>query len=558
MIGTRLASGGFDCEFGARGDSQLRVDVLEMGLDGIARDEHLCGDLRVREPGRDQTHCLPFGGCQALPSRYRPASYVAAAAAHAQASQGCERPRDVMSRTGGFEQLECLIEERHGIRHGPAGCHRHAGVFARERPIHRPRPLAQEFHSAQQRVGVGLQKASAAERCCFGRGDTFGSGPGTVPAPGSACRANRGEQQREHDDARDQYRGTTRPFRCVHPRPLLQPSPLSRSPRCAQTLHQLCPNSARRRIRDRLSGRSGLTLIRSSPPARIPDAIGGEQNGFEANTAHVQYWMDVQGGVMSSPNPIQPERRPAWTLTAPSWPIHTTPYELTLGANGVLGDAASGALSYGYPATSSSLVWPEYAAEWQVPPAPAGSLAYTTNALASDVVAAGPASLNIWLSSTATDTDVQATITEVRPDGKELYVQRGWLRASERALDEQRSTATRPYHVHEASAREELTPGRPELLRVEIMPFAHAFRAGSKIRVYVDAPSGVTGNWNFSLNVAPAVNTVHFDGSKRSALVMSVVPGAVAQAPLPPCDSLASQPCRPDPFALQPSRGGAS
>ncbi len=37
--------------------------------------------------------------------------------------------------------------------------------------------------------------------------------------------------------------------------------------------------------------------------------------------------------------------------------------------------------------------------------------------------------------ASASDVDLQATITEVRPDGKETFVQSGWLRASERKLD---------------------------------------------------------------------------------------------------------------------------
>ena len=39
------------------------------------------------------------------------------------------------------------------------------------------------------------------------------------------------------------------------------------------------------------------------------------------------------------------------------------------------------------------------------------------------------------------DTDIQATLTEVRPDGKETHVQNGWLRASHRAINKKASTA---------------------------------------------------------------------------------------------------------------------
>ena len=58
-----------------------------------------------------------------------------------------------------------------------------------------------------------------------------------------------------------------------------------------------------------------------------------------------------------------------------------------------------------------------------------------------DVTVIGNASVDLWLKSTAPDTDIQVTITEVRPDGKEMYVQNGWLRASDRALVVRRDRA---------------------------------------------------------------------------------------------------------------------
>ena len=45
---------------------------------------------------------------------------------------------------------------------------------------------------------------------------------------------------------------------------------------------------------------------------------------------------------------------------------------------------------------------------------------------------AGPSYL--WVRSSTPDVDLQATISEVRPDGNETFVQNGWIRASERKL----------------------------------------------------------------------------------------------------------------------------
>ncbi|MCG2963788.1 CocE/NonD family hydrolase C-terminal non-catalytic domain-containing protein, partial [Escherichia coli] len=67
-----------------------------------------------------------------------------------------------------------------------------------------------------------------------------------------------------------------------------------------------------------------------------------------------------------------------------------------------------------------------------------------------------------------------------------MFVQRGWLRASMRALDGQRSTALRPWGDFTEAAVRPLRPGEPTLMRVEIHKFAHVFRAGSSLRVTLD------------------------------------------------------------------------
>ena len=64
---------------------------------------------------------------------------------------------------------------------------------------------------------------------------------------------------------------------------------------------------------------------------------------------------------------------------------------------------------------------------------PGTALSYETPPLANDVTIIGNSSVDLWLKSTAPDTDIQVTLTEVRPDGTETYVQNGWLRASDRA-----------------------------------------------------------------------------------------------------------------------------
>ena len=75
-------------------------------------------------------------------------------------------------------------------------------------------------------------------------------------------------------------------------------------------------------------------------------------------------------------------------------------------------------------------------------------LGFTSGPLARDVVIAGPSSLDLYVKSSARDTDLQVTLSEVRPDGRETYIQNGWLRASHRKLDPRRSSALDPVPTH--------------------------------------------------------------------------------------------------------------
>ena len=80
--------------------------------------------------------------------------------------------------------------------------------------------------------------------------------------------------------------------------------------------------------------------------------------------------------------------------------------------------------------------------KWQPPPA--GSAAsYVTGALSANTSVIGAGAVQAWVRSSTRNVDLQVTISEVRPDGKETFVQGGWLRANERKL-ERKSTLLEP------------------------------------------------------------------------------------------------------------------
>lgn len=244
--------------------------------------------------------------------------------------------------------------------------------------------------------------------------------------------------------------------------------------------------------------------------------------------------------------------RPQWITEHRALP-KPQPVALHLTSSGELSMDATeqpiGRRDYLYPLLSSSTnplpgSTAALDALWRLPAPAAGRLVWTSPPLADDLQLLGSASADLWLSSTAVDTDVQVTLSEVRADGQEVYLSRGWLRASKRALVPSRSTPTRPFHDHSQATVQDLVPGEPTLMRVEVFPFAHRIRSGSALRMIVDAPMALTGDWGGLFNPVPAVNTVWQGGAYDSKLVLGVLPDAQPRPPALSCAELLNQPCR--------------
>lgn len=251
-------------------------------------------------------------------------------------------------------------------------------------------------------------------------------------------------------------------------------------------------------------------------------------------------------------------RVPAWVQRYGSWPpANQTAWRLNLTPDGGLAEeeAPAGEVAYQYtPGTGTQqrggfelngAAPNELMASWDERPAEGQFARFETPALDSDRVLAGSASIDLTVASTAVDTDFQVTMTEVRPDGQEMFVQQGWLRASHRKEDPQFSTETRPYQTHMVEDVQPLVPTTPTEVRIEVFPFAHVFRAGSKIRIYVEAPHTKPDLWGFALLPIPAVNTI-YTGPGQSSVALPLLEGDTAQTPLPPC-TVRNQPCRTEP-----------
>jgi predicted acyl esterase len=182
--------------------------------------------------------------------------------------------------------------------------------------------------------------------------------------------------------------------------------------------------------------------------------------------------------------------------------------------------------------------------KWQDPPAGTG-LSYVSQPLAANTTVVGAGAVTAWVRSAAKNVDLQVTITEVRPDGKEVFVQGGWLRTKARKLAKD-STALEPVLTLRRKDFRSMPRKRFVKLTIPLYYQGHAYRAGSRIRVLITAPNGDQPVWSFGETQPKGKTTIAVAYSKRrpSGLVLPVIPGVDVTTPLPPCPGLRAEPCR--------------
>jgi predicted acyl esterase len=177
---------------------------------------------------------------------------------------------------------------------------------------------------------------------------------------------------------------------------------------------------------------------------------------------------------------------------------------------------------------------------------PGTALSYTSVPLSDNVTVVGAGALQAWIRASTPDLDLQVTVSEVRPDGIETYVQSGWLRASERKLAPGSSLLEPVLSLRRADAAP-LPRGRFAQVVVPLYYEGHVYRAGSRIRITISAPGGDQPEWAFT-QLTPgrrATVSVAHSEAMPSRLILPVVPGVAVPTGLPPCPGLRGEPCRP-------------
>lgn len=175
-------------------------------------------------------------------------------------------------------------------------------------------------------------------------------------------------------------------------------------------------------------------------------------------------------------------------------------------------------------------------------------LTFTSAAFNADSTIAGPITANLFIESTASETELMVQLVDVAPDGARTYLQRGVLRGGHRAFVDnlsQKSTALdphdpasgpyiyRPFRAHASNGL--VTPGAVTEYLVEVFPVGHVVRAGHRLQVKVQAPSRVDSYYAYVPKAAPGINTLHFSASRPSRITLPFVglpEGISTSAPL--------------------------
>ena len=188
----------------------------------------------------------------------------------------------------------------------------------------------------------------------------------------------------------------------------------------------------------------------------------------------------------------------------------------------------------------------------QMPPTQTNRVAklrYLTDPLPHDTLVAGPSVLTLYAAIDRDDTNWIVILKDVGPDPSvrtaregereidpdlpERELTRGWLKASYRALDPERSKPWKPWHRLTRAARQPVVPGAVTEYRIEILATANLFRAGHRISIEItsaDFPTGVSGATNVEYipyhlsSSRTTLHLIHHDVTHPSRLLLPVIP----------------------------------
>ena len=141
---------------------------------------------------------------------------------------------------------------------------------------------------------------------------------------------------------------------------------------------------------------------------------------------------------------------------------------------------------------------------------------------------AGPITATLFVSSSAPDTELFVQLIDRAPDGTLLYLNRGMLRGSHRAIDTAKSQYApngqiyRPWRVHED--RQLVLPGAVTEYLIDVFPVGHVFLPGHELVVKLHAPPAEDNDYAYAQKTLAGANTLHFGPLRPSRLTLPIIP----------------------------------
>ncbi|MFX0203877.1 MAG: CocE/NonD family hydrolase [Candidatus Hodarchaeota archaeon] len=151
------------------------------------------------------------------------------------------------------------------------------------------------------------------------------------------------------------------------------------------------------------------------------------------------------------------------------------------------------------------------------------SLTYSTAPLPEDLEVTGPIALYLYASIDQDDTNWMAYLKDVGLDGSKTELTRGFLKASHRALDKEKSKLWQPYHTHTQAIP--IVPGEIYEYAIEIIPTSNLFKAGHRIELEIKSTDFVQGARSYHLpSSRTTLHKIYRDKKYPSHLLLPVIP----------------------------------
>jgi predicted acyl esterase len=156
----------------------------------------------------------------------------------------------------------------------------------------------------------------------------------------------------------------------------------------------------------------------------------------------------------------------------------------------------------------------------QLPPA----ISFKSQPFEEDTEVTGPVAFYFSAKLDQPDATWIATLRDVAPDGSARVLTKGWLRASQRALDTEKSTQYRPRQLH--LEKETLLTGQSYSYAMEIREVSNLFKAGHCLVLDVRGQDSTAEDpiWVHTCNALPTQHIVQFGGNYPSHLLLPIIP----------------------------------